>query len=202
MTRLAAQVRRALGDATPESTQLAAAETYTAGSLEAAHEYAVAQDLQWEGNWEEAIRHYRKALDLDPNLGRAYAGLAAVENNRGRRADAEKYYKEALARIDRMSDREKFRTRGGYYLLTRNADNAIDEFSALVKQYPADTAGIANLAFAYFYKRDMNRRSDGRASRDRDLPEERAAAQQPGLDRDVRRRLRDRDHGAERRCSR
>jgi eukaryotic-like serine/threonine-protein kinase len=155
VARLAAEVRRALGDSTPESTQLAAAETYTAGSLEAAHEYAVAQNLQWEGNWDEAIRRYQKALDLDPNLGRAYAGLAAVESNRGQRQAAEKNYKEALARIDRMSEREKYRTRGGYYLLIRNPDNAIDEFSALVKQFPADTAGIANLAFAYFVKRDM-----------------------------------------------
>jgi len=155
VARLAAQVRRALGDATPESTQLAAAETFTAGSLEAAHEYALAQNFQWEGNWDEAIRHYQKALDLDPNLGRAYAGLAAVESNRGQRQAAEKDYKEALARIDRMSDREKYRTRGGYYLLIRNPDNAIEEFSSLVKQFPADTAGIANLAFAYFVKRDM-----------------------------------------------
>jgi tetratricopeptide (TPR) repeat protein/predicted Ser/Thr protein kinase len=157
VARLAAQVRGALGDATPQSTQLAAAETYSAGSLEAAHEYAIAQNLQWEGNWEEAIRHYHKALDLDPNLGRAYAGLAAVESNRGRRQEAEKYYKEALARIDRMTEREKYRTRGGYYLLVRNPDNAIEEFSALVKQYPADSAGIANLAAAYFYKRDFAR---------------------------------------------
>jgi tetratricopeptide (TPR) repeat protein len=157
VARLAAKVRRGLGDATPESTQLAAAETYTAGSVEAAHEYALAQNLQWEGNWDEAIRHYRMALDLDANLGRAYAGLAAVESNRGRRQEAEKYYKEALSRIDRMSEREKYRTRGGYYLLTRNPDNAIEEFGALVKQYPADTAGIANLAAAYFYKRDMTR---------------------------------------------
>ena len=155
VARLAAKVRRALGDATPESTQLAAAETFTAGSLEAAHEYAVAQDRQWAGDWEEAIRHYQKALDLDHNLGRAYAGLAAVESNRGQRAAAEKNYKEALARIDRMSEREKYRTRGGYYLLIRNPDNAIDEFTSLVKQFPADTAGIANLAFAYFVKRDM-----------------------------------------------
>src|SRR5262249_53067726 len=95
--------------------------------------------------------------DLDPNLGRAYAGIAAVESNRGRRAEAEKSYKEAFARIDRMSDREKYRTRGGYYLLTRNPDNAIEEFSTLVRQYPADTAGVANLAVAYFFKRDMPR---------------------------------------------
>ena len=157
VNRLAARVRAALGDSTPASAQIAAAETYTAASLDAAHEYAVAQDFQWAGNWDEAIRHYRKSLDLDPNLGRAYAGLAAVESNRGRRQDAEKYYKEALARIDRMSEREKFRTRGGYYLLIRNPDNAIEEFSALVRQYPADTAGIANLAAAYFYKRDFAR---------------------------------------------
>ncbi|HLN59854.1 MAG TPA: protein kinase, partial [Thermoanaerobaculia bacterium] len=154
---LATRVRSALGDQTPASLQLAAAETFTAGSLEAAHEYAEAQDLQWAGNWEEAIRHYRKAIDLDPNLGRAYAGIAAVESNRGRRAEAEKAYKEAFARIDRMSDREKYRTRGGYYLLTRNPDNAIEEFSQLVQKYPADTAGVANLAASYFYKRDMVR---------------------------------------------
>jgi tetratricopeptide (TPR) repeat protein len=155
VARAAADVRGALGDTTPSSEQLAAAETFSAGSLEAAHEYAVAQDLQWAGKWDEAIQHYQKAIDLDPNLGRAYAGRAAVENNQGRRQEAEKDYKLALAHIDRMSDREKYRTRGGYYLLTRNADNAVEEFTALVKQYPADTAGIGNLAFAYFVKRDM-----------------------------------------------
>jgi tetratricopeptide (TPR) repeat protein len=157
VTRAAADVRGALGDTTPPSAQLTAAETYTAGSLAAAHEYALAQDLQWAGKWDDAIRQYRKALDLDPNMGRAYAGVAAVESNRGNRQEAEKNYKEALARIDRMSDREKYRTRGGYYLLVHNSENAIEEFSALTKQYPADTAGIANLAFAYFVRRDMQR---------------------------------------------
>src|SRR5262249_5074524 len=121
----------------------------------AAQEPAVDKPPGGGGRCEDALRHYRKALDLDPNLGRAYAGLAAVENNRGRRLESEKNYKEALSRIDRMSDREKYRTRGGYYLLTRNPDNAIEEFTALVTQYPADTAAIGNLAFAYFVKRDM-----------------------------------------------
>jgi tetratricopeptide (TPR) repeat protein len=54
-----------------------------------------------------------------------------------------------------MSDREKYRTRGGYFLLTRKPDSAIEEFTALLKLYPSDTAGIGNLAFAYFVKRDM-----------------------------------------------
>ena len=145
------------------SARIAAAETFTAGSFEAAHEYAVAQDLQWAGKWDDAIQHYNRAGRLDANMGRAYAGLAAAENNRGRRQESEKNYKLALARIDRMSDREKHRTRGGYYILARKADSAIEEFSALVKQFPADTAGIANLAAAYYLKRDMaNALKEGR----------------------------------------
>lgn len=152
---LATGLRTALGDKTPASVQQTAAETFSAGSLEAAHEYAVAQDLQWAGKWDEAIQHYNRAVELDKNMGRAYAGLAAVENNRGRPQEAEKDYQLALARMDRMSDREKYRTRGGYFLLARKPDSAIEEFTTLVRQYPADTAGLANLAFAYFVKRDM-----------------------------------------------
>src|SRR5262249_25874941 len=45
--KIAAKMRRALGDTTPESAQVSAAGTFTTSSLEAAHAYALAQDLQW-----------------------------------------------------------------------------------------------------------------------------------------------------------
>jgi serine/threonine protein kinase/tetratricopeptide (TPR) repeat protein len=153
--KIAARTRRALGDSTPESVQLSAAGTFTTSSLEAAHAYALAQDLQWSGKWEEAIPLYEQAVQLDPNLGRAYAGLASTSANMGRRKDAEKYYQLALAHIDRMSDREKYRTRGGYYLSNREPRKAIEEYSALVQQFPSDGAGYSNLALGYFYLRDM-----------------------------------------------
>jgi eukaryotic-like serine/threonine-protein kinase len=54
-----------------------------------------------------------------------------------------------------MTDREKYRTRSGYYLLMKNHSKAVDELAKLVEQYPADTAGRANLAFARFQERDM-----------------------------------------------
>src|SRR5207249_7903442 len=66
-------------------------------------------------------------------------------------------YKLTLSKIDRMSEREKFRTRGTYYTVTRDTDKAIEELSRLVQSYPADTSGYANLALAYFYRRDMAR---------------------------------------------
>ena len=155
VNKLAAQIRKALGDTIPESVQIAAAETFTADSLEAAHEYAEAQNLQWQGKWEEAIRHYLQAVQLDPNFGRAYSGIAAVDSNMGQVREAVKYYTLAMAHLDRMSEREKYRTRGGYYLLMRDARKATEEFSALVKQFPADSAGVANLAYAYVLSHDM-----------------------------------------------
>ena len=155
--KLAESIRKGLGDTTPESAQQAAAETFTAGSLEAAHAYAVGQDFQQAGKWAEAINAYGQAIQLDPNLGRAYAGTAAMLANLGKRQEAEKYYGLALAHIDRMTDREKYRTRSGYYLIMRNQAKAIEELSALVSQYPADTAGHANLALAYFYSRNMSK---------------------------------------------
>lgn len=154
---LAAEVRNSLGDKTPESVQKVQAETFTSGSLAAAHEYGLGQELLWAGSWAEAAHHYQKAIELDPNMGRAYAGLAAVSINTGRRNDAQKYYQSAMALVGRMSDREKYRTRGGYYLTVREPQKAIEEYSALVKQYPADGSGYANLALAYFYMRDMQK---------------------------------------------
>jgi tetratricopeptide (TPR) repeat protein/predicted Ser/Thr protein kinase len=155
--KLAESIRKGLGDTTPESAQLSAAETFSAGSLEAAHAYAVGQDFQQAAKWDDALKAYAQAAELDPNLGRAYAGMAAIYANLGKRQDAEKYYGLAMSHIDRMTDREKFRTRSGYYLFMRNQPKAMEELTALVSQYPADTAGHANLALAYFYSRDMNR---------------------------------------------
>ena len=54
-----------------------------------------------------------------------------------------------------MTDREKYRTRGGYYLAVADGDKAVEEFSALVKQYPADSMGQSALAFAYYLRHDM-----------------------------------------------
>jgi serine/threonine protein kinase/tetratricopeptide (TPR) repeat protein len=154
---LAAGIRRALGDTTPESVQLTAAETFTTGSLQAAHEYGVCQTAHLAGRWNETIQHCLKAAQFDPDLGRAYAILGATYHNMGQLQQAEKYFQLALAKIDRMSEREKYRTRGAYYLMIRDSDKAIEEQTQLVKLFPADNAGIANLALAYFYRRDMQR---------------------------------------------
>ena len=153
--KLAAGIRKALGDTTPESVQLEAAETYTTHSLDAAHEYALAQLGQFSGNYNDAIEHSQKALQFDPEMGRAYVVLAVVYNNMKQPQQAEKYFQLALSKIDHMSDREKYRTRGSYLCVLRKPEKALEELQQLVAKYPADNTGLANLALAYFYRRDM-----------------------------------------------
>ncbi len=155
VTGIANKLRTDLGD--QHINRSLEKETYTASSLEAAHEYAQGQlAAQQSGKYDDAIDHYQKAIKLDPSMGRAYAGLAVVYQNEGKRDLAEENYKLALQRMDRMTDREKYRTRGGYYLTARKPQRAFEEMTALVKAYPSDSVGIANLALAYFYRRDMN----------------------------------------------
>ena len=153
VNKLAARIRSALGD--KSSSKGEAEETFTSASLDAAQHYAQAQELQWAGKWNESSELYKKAIGLDPNLSRAYSGLAATLANLGRRQEAESYYQQALARADRMSDREKYRTRGGYYLMERDYQKAAEQYKFLVTQYPADTSAISNLAVSNFYSRNM-----------------------------------------------
>jgi len=157
---LATEMRDTLGDTTPESTKLAQRETFTSASLEAAHAYSVAQDLRYAGKNDEAIKVFLNAIELDPKFGSAYSGLAAMYANQGRREDAITYYKMAMEHVDRMTDREKFRTRGGYYLASMNPQKAVEEFSTLVDQYPADTMGHSSLAYGYYLQHDIKRAID------------------------------------------
>ena len=76
----------------------------------------------------------------------------------GRQVEAEAEFKQALSLMDRMTDREKHRTLGSYYVqVAGNCEKGVEEYSALVKAYPADSAGHSNLAVAYFCLLDFGR---------------------------------------------
>jgi eukaryotic-like serine/threonine-protein kinase len=147
---LSAKLRAGLGVIPPGSSEALIKETFTTTSIEAMKEYADGQRFAALGKKKEAVTAYLRAIDHDPNFGRAFGGLAASYYNMGQHQLAEKYYKEALDRIDQMTELEKHRTRGGYYLFKSNFKRAIEEYAALVKANPKDDAGHTNLAFAYF----------------------------------------------------
>jgi tetratricopeptide (TPR) repeat protein len=112
---LAAKVRKALGD-TSEGADAGRETSFTAASLEAARSYTVAQDLADSYRDAEAIEHYQRAIDEDPNFGRAYAGWANCAFRLGRTKESEGAWEKALALVERMTEREKYRP--GPLLLT------------------------------------------------------------------------------------
>ena len=153
--KLAAPIRKALGDATPESVQLqAAGGAFTAASLEAVHQYGIAMNQQSAGKLQDALQSFSKVAELDPNFARAYSGISSAYGNMGQRTEAEKYAKLAMQHTDRMTERERYRLRGFYYLYNGNWQKCAEEYSELVKRYPGDNIGHNNLATCYSQLRD------------------------------------------------
>jgi len=147
---IAAKIRAVLGDTTPESEKLAAAETVTASSFDALRAYERGQELSRSNKLDEALDAYKQAIALDPKMGRAYAGMAVVYDDLKDEAKSKAAYEEALKRVDRMTEREKYRTLGTYYLLVaRNYEKAIENYRELLRRYPADSAAHGNLGMAY-----------------------------------------------------
>jgi len=146
-----------LGGIPEGSSELRSKEIFTTSSLEAMHAYARAQELFSRGEREKAVKEYLRAIEEDPDFGRAYASLAATYHNLGELQKAEECHSEALSRIDKMGEREKYTTRSVWYLLTKNYQKAIEELNEFVNKFPADSAGNNNLALVYYYVRDMQR---------------------------------------------
>jgi len=148
---LAAQVREALGDTSLKGGKLADDETFTAASLEAASYYTRAQSLAAANKDDEALPVYQKAVEADPEFARAYSGWGLSAFKLGRRSEATEQWNHALKLLDRMTERERYRTLGLYYsVVSLNYDKAIENYSQLVKLYPADGAAHNNLAISYF----------------------------------------------------
>ena len=152
--KLGASLRKALGDAT-DSVKWFSIETITAASLEAVHEYAIAQDDLSKAQFEDALKHFSQAVDLDSTFGLAYAGMAAASHNISRQQDAEKYIKLALSHIDHMTERERYRTRAYSYYLGDDNQKCVDEYGGLLQRYPSDTASLNNMADCLSHLREL-----------------------------------------------
>lgn len=152
------EIRQELGDTNAGDDTQKLVETFTAGTLQAAHDYTKAQVAAKDGDYAQAIELYRSALDSDPNFGRAYSGWAVAAHHLGRSTEAEEVWEKSLSLMDTMTERERYRTLGTYYMVvTGNFQKAIENFRTLVEKYPADGAGHNNLAVSYFSVLDFEK---------------------------------------------
>ena len=128
LPKLAAPIRKALGDITPASEQFdQVSGGFTAASLEAVHQDALGVDEQFAGKFQGAFDSFQKASQLDPKFARPYTGMAAMSQNLGKPADAVKYMKLAMEHENSMTERERYRNRGLYYSFTGDWQNCVQE---------------------------------------------------------------------------
>ncbi len=150
LPKLAAPIRKSLGDITPASEQFdQVSGGFTATSLEAVHQDALGVDEQFAGNFQGAFDSFQKASQLDPKFARPYTGMAAMAQNLGKPEDAVKYMKLAMEHENSMTERERYRNRGLYYSFTGDWQNCVQENTQLVTHFPADRVGQWNLASCY-----------------------------------------------------
>jgi tetratricopeptide (TPR) repeat protein len=158
--KVAAAVREALGDDTSDSARQFAMLTLSTTSLEVVRQHAAAIEAQSNNKWDEAFRGFQKAVELDPNFGIGYQGMAGTSMNLGKRQDAEKYINEALRHVDSMTERERYSTRGHYYFLTGDYKACVKEYGDLVARYPASPTPYLNRALCFSYLREMPKAVD------------------------------------------
>jgi tetratricopeptide (TPR) repeat protein/predicted Ser/Thr protein kinase len=150
LPKLAVPIRKALGDTTPASVQFdKVSGGFKAASLEAVHQDALGVEEQFAGKFQEAFDSFQKAANEDPHFARAYSGMAAMELNLGKPAEATKYMKLAMENVDYMTERERYRNEGLYYQTLGDWQNCVAQYSTLVSLYPADRVGQNNLANCY-----------------------------------------------------
>jgi tetratricopeptide (TPR) repeat protein len=147
-TSLVSQIRQALGDdeSQSDSAQRFALETLSSTSLDVVRAYAEASEGASNGSFEDALRAFTRAIELDPNFGLAHAGAAMMSSNLGHASDAERYVNEALRHIDSMTARERYRTRGIFYVISDDYESCVGEYSQLIARNSADVAAHNNLA--------------------------------------------------------
>jgi tetratricopeptide (TPR) repeat protein len=156
-TKVATAVRKALGDDTSDAVQMFSMVSLSTTSLEVLRHYAAAREASSNNKFDDARRSYLKAVEVDPNFGVGYQGLAVMSMNMGNLQDAETYIKEALRHLDGMTDRERYNTRGFFYRLTGDYQQCVKEFGDMIARYDGDVLAHNNLALCSSFLRNMPR---------------------------------------------
>lgn len=157
IARLAREFRAELGD-TDVDPRNGDPESFWVANLNAASEYLRAQELQAGRNLEDAVLHFSRAIELDPQLTHAYAGRALAEFQLGMSDLAARDWEYVMSRLGDLTERDRLRTLGNYYVaVVQDWQKALETYERLVERYPADSAGQNNVAVAAFFNLEFER---------------------------------------------
>ena len=124
----------------------------TTPSLDALKAVSEGRKILQEQGSAAAIPFFNHAIELDPNFAAAYLALGISYSNMREPGLATQNLTKAYDLRDRVSERERFRIAGTYYLLvTGELDKAIETYEMWAKTYPRNGEPYGNLGVDFTY---------------------------------------------------
>ncbi len=124
----------------------------TTPSLEALKALSVGVKTLQEKGSAAAIPFFNRAIELDANFAAAYEALGISYSNLREPGLATENLRKAYDLRDRVSERERFRISGSYYLLaTGELEKAIQTYELWAQTYPRNSEPLGNLGVDYTY---------------------------------------------------
>jgi tetratricopeptide (TPR) repeat protein/TolB-like protein len=102
---------------------------------------------QGQGKYDDAVKEFQRALELDATSDAAYRGLASTYEAAGKNADAESTYRRA---IDLRKDYwGGYSALGAFYAKNARYEDAATQFRRVIELAPENVRGYANLGAIY-----------------------------------------------------
>jgi tetratricopeptide (TPR) repeat protein/tRNA A-37 threonylcarbamoyl transferase component Bud32 len=122
----------------------------TTTSPEAYKYYIQGREFHHKFRYQDTISLLEKALEIDPEFASCLELLGHAYGNMGLGSKATEYSKRAFDLSDQVSEREKYRIKGSYYIRSEDTyPEAIEAYSTLLKLYPDDATGNNMLGNIY-----------------------------------------------------
>jgi tetratricopeptide (TPR) repeat protein len=138
LSRASSSLRTKLGESLPSVQKFDVPVEATTSSLEALKNYSMGFAIRQEKGEFAGIPFLKQAIELDPNFAMAYEQLAVAYGNLGQGSLALEYATKAYQLRERVSEREKLRISGAYFIETGQLDRATQTYETWIAEYPRD----------------------------------------------------------------
>src|SRR5262249_18759527 len=147
----ASSLRGKLGESVASIQKFATPlEQATTSSLQALQAFSRGHEEHQKLDDPAAVPHLKRAIELDPNFGMAYATLGVVYSNLTQSTLSDQHLRKAFELKDRASERERLYISAHFYdEVERDADKTIETYQQWIKTYPRDDVALDNLSLRY-----------------------------------------------------
>ncbi|MBG0858136.1 MAG: tetratricopeptide repeat protein [Bacteroidales bacterium] len=151
LDKLAREIRRNLGESLREvNHEIIPLPEATTSSLEALKYLSKGLDA-WntDGQYEEAIALFLKAIELDPEFALAYASLGSLYYWLNNRMKGEENFSRALKLSGRLTEKERLWIEARVEEYRGNYDGAILKYNIYLRNYPGNSGAWFSLGYCY-----------------------------------------------------